>query len=84
MSILEDVKPSTDDRYFDVFDELVFRTPTMNTQDMHLLTSAILNRADYFVTTDISLIGKYGKFIRKRYNLKIVQPSEMKRVIMRM
>ncbi len=80
LNILEDLKPSSNKNYFDVFDDLVFKTSGMNTQDMYLLTNSIVNEADYFVTADKSL-KKYSDFTKKKYNLAIVDAAQMLAII---
>ena len=70
------VTPMNREEYFDVYSSLVLLNITMETQDAILLTTSILEKADYFVTKDEASVGKYKKEIKEQYNLEIISPKQ--------
>lgn len=72
--IVETTAPSDEPDYLEVYSSLVFLNPELRTQDAILITTAIFERADRFVTTDRDLIN-LGKELKARYNLEVLQPA---------
>lgn len=60
----------------EIYSSILFLIKETKTQDVTLLTTAILNRADYFVTKDERLIKSAKKIINERYGLGIIKPIE--------
>ena len=77
ISILEDIHPSSEENYFNIFDKLIFETTLMNTQDIYLLTGVIINQADYFVSLDTSLLKYKNKIRIEGSNVEFISPSEI-------
>ena len=77
ISILEDIHPSSEENYFNIFDKLIFETTLMNTQDIYLLTGVIINQAGYFVSLDTSLLKYKNKIRIEGSNVKLISPSEI-------
>ena len=63
-------------KYFEVYSSLTLLNIAMRTQDAILLTTAILEKANYFITKDDSSIGKYKEMIKNQYGLEIVRPKQ--------
>jgi len=63
------------DSYWDIISSILFLIKQSRTLDATLLTTAILNKADYFVTKDQSLIKHEGKTIKEGYNLEIINTN---------
>jgi len=68
--------PEDDPNYLEIYSSILFLIKETKTQDVTLLTTAILNRADYFVTKDERLIKSAKKIINERYGLGIIKPIE--------
>lgn len=68
--------PEDDPNYLDIYSSILFLIKESKTQDATLLTTAILNKADYFVTFDVSLIKSAKKKIFDQYKLRLVKPDE--------
>jgi predicted nucleic acid-binding protein len=62
--------------YWDVYSSILFMVKEAKTHDATLLTSAILDKADYFVTLDKSLIKNAKKMLNDQYNIHLVTPKE--------
>ena len=65
----------TDPEYWSIYAPLLFLTKDAKTQDATLLTTAIINRADYFVTRDEPLIKAAKKTMRDDYQMELIKPS---------
>jgi hypothetical protein len=65
----------SDPEYWSIYAPLLFLTKDAKTQDATLLTTAILNRADYFVTKDEPLIKAAKKQLLADYQMELVKPS---------
>jgi len=62
--------------YWDVYSSILFLVKEAKTHDATLLTSAILDKADYFVTLDKSLIKNAKKMLNDEYHIVLVHPKE--------
>jgi len=62
--------------YWDVYSSILFMVKEAKTHDATLLTSAILDKADYFVTLDKSLIKNAKKMLNDEYHILLVHPKE--------
>ena len=62
--------------YWDVYSSILFLVKEAKTHDATLLTSAILDKADYFVTLDKSLIRNAKKMLNDEYHILLVHPKE--------
>jgi len=61
--------------FWDVFASLLLKTENTKTQDVMLLTTAIMNEADFFVTRDERLITALKAQLKERYSLEIMKPD---------
>jgi predicted nucleic acid-binding protein len=68
--------PDDDPNYWEIYSSIIFLIKESKTQDAILLTTAILNGADYFVTKDEPLIKSAKKMVNKEYKLNIIRPRE--------
>lgn len=68
--------PMDHEEYFDIYPSIVLLNVAMGTQDAILLTTSIIENADYFVTKDEASIGKFKKMIKDKYGLEIVNPKQ--------
>ncbi|PKP56656.1 MAG: hypothetical protein CVT89_05845 [Candidatus Altiarchaeales archaeon HGW-Altiarchaeales-2] len=75
--------PYEDKGYFDVYASLTLKNIAMQTQDAILLTTAILEKADYFVTKDDYSVGRYKGVIKDKYDLEIICPEHGLNVLKR-
>ncbi len=62
--------------YWDVYSSILFMVKEAKTHDATLLTSAILDKADYFVTLDKSLIKNAKRLLNDEYHILLVHPKE--------
>jgi len=67
--------PEEYENYYDVYTSILFLIRDAKTQDSTLLTTAILNGADYFVTKDDRLIGSANKMMKDSYQMELIRPS---------
>jgi hypothetical protein len=67
--------------YWEVFSSILFMVKEAKTHDATLLTSAILDKAEYFVTLDKSLIKNAKKMLRDEYGILLVPPDEAMNII---
>jgi predicted nucleic acid-binding protein len=74
LQIVETHTPSNDDDFIEVYSSIIFLLPGLQTQDAIILSSAILENADYLVTTDRYLLS-LKKVISDQYNLQILKPA---------
>jgi predicted nucleic acid-binding protein len=75
IELMVEQSPESPD-YWDVYSSILFLVKEAKTHDATLLTSAILDKADYFVTLDKSLIRNAKKMLRDEYNINLVTPKE--------
>lgn len=61
--------------YWDIYAPILFKIKNTKTQDTMLLTTAIINDADYFVTRDDHLKEDVGDVLQKQYGLHIINPD---------
>jgi predicted nucleic acid-binding protein len=61
--------------YWDIASSFLFKLKNTKTQDTMLLTTAILNSADFFVTRDERLIKESQEILQTAYNLKVIKPE---------
>jgi hypothetical protein len=66
---------ASDDEYWSIYAPLLFLMKDAKTQDATLLTTAIINRADYFVTKDEPLIKTAGKKLKAEYKMELTKPA---------
>ena len=65
----------SDPEYWSIYAPLLFLTKDAKTQDATLLTTAIINRADYFVTKDEPLMKAAKKKLLDTYQMELIRPS---------
>lgn len=76
ITIIPEVSPWDDDQYWSILSSVLFLVKESKTQDATILTTSILNGADYFITLDKSLIKSAKKMMDGNYNLKLLNPTE--------
>lgn len=69
-------KSPANPNYWDVYSSILFTIKEARTHDATLLTSAILDQADYFVTLDTSLINHAKKPLDDQYRIRLIPPKE--------
>jgi hypothetical protein len=69
--------------YFDIYSSILFLVKEAKTQDSTLLTTAILNEADYFVTKDDVLIKSAKHLIKDNYGLELINPTQALQILHR-
>lgn len=76
-TFIEEQKPEEkkERNYWSIYSSILFLINNTKTQDATLLTTAILNEADYFVTNDEVLIKSARDRIKKEYNLSLIKAS---------
>lgn len=67
--------------YFDIYSSILFRVKEAKTHDSTLLTTAILNGADYFVTKDDVLIRSSKHLIKDNYSLELINPTQALQIL---
>lgn len=75
IQLMVEQSPESPD-YWDVYSSILFMVKEAKTHDATLLTSAILDKADYFVTLDKSLIKNAKKMLNDQYHILLVTPKE--------
>jgi hypothetical protein len=60
--------------YLSIYSSILFLIKDVKTQDSTLLTTAIINEADYFVTKDDVLIKSAKNLIKDTYGLELIKP----------
>lgn len=68
-------------KYFDIYSTILFLIKDAKTQDSTLLTTAIINEADYFVTEDKRLIKSAKDFIKNNYGLELINPTQALQIL---
>lgn len=76
ITIIPEVSPWDDSNYWSICSSILFLIKESKTQDATLLTTAILNRADYFVTLDVPLIKTAKQMMYDEYGLQLINPTE--------
>lgn len=74
--IIPEVSLWDNPNYWSIFSSILFLIRVSKTQDATLLTTAIINRADYFVTLDTPLIRSAKKRMEVEYGLHLINPTE--------
>ena len=72
---LSDEPDEKGDNFSEIVASLIFTFKRVKTQDAILLTTAILVRANYFVTFDKRLISEVSKELDKKYQLHLISPN---------
>ena len=80
IEIIPVASSSEEKTYFDVYSSLIFLYQDLRTQDALLITTAIFEKANYFVTTDSDLVD-LGKKLRSKYGLQILLPDTALQII---
>jgi len=75
ITILSSAVPSEFETYLDVYSSFILLFPELQTQDAILLTSAVFEKADNFVTLD-SGIRKLKQDVSNQYKMEIINPNE--------
>jgi len=75
LQIIPTATPSDIPDFFEVYSSLLFYNPELTTQDAILLTTAIFEKANYFVTLDGYLTHLSSTF-RDAYGLRIIRPNK--------
>jgi predicted nucleic acid-binding protein len=76
ITITPEVSPWDDANYWSIYSSILFLIKESKTQDATLLTTAILNEADYFVTLDEPLVRSAKKKMAQEYDLHLINPTE--------
>ncbi|WP_292365651.1 hypothetical protein [Methanoculleus sp. UBA208] len=76
ITIIPESSPWEDDTYWSICSSILFLIRESKTQDAMLLTTAILNRADNFVTLDTPLIRSARQVLHDEYGLHLINPTE--------
>lgn len=63
-------------KYFDIYSTILFLIKDAKPMDSTLLATAILNKANFFVTEDKRLIDSAKKFIQYNYDLELIDPIQ--------
>lgn len=74
--ITPEVSPWDDPQYWNIVSSILFLVKETKTQDATILTTSILNSADYFITLDTTLIRSAKKMLTDNYSLKLLNPTE--------
>jgi predicted nucleic acid-binding protein len=75
IQLMIEMSPKSPD-YWEVYSSILFMIKEAKTHDATLLTSAILDKAAYFVTLDTSLIKHAKKMLNDEYHILLVTPKE--------
>lgn len=73
-----------DPNYLDIYSSILFLVKEAKTQDSTLLTTAILNKADYFITKDDTLIKSAKNLIKIHYGLELINPTQALQILHKM
>lgn len=74
--LIDESSPEFESNYWEIYSQILFQINQSKTQDATLLTTAIFNKADYFITKDLTLIKSSKKMMMEKHNLKIIKPTE--------
>lgn len=80
LEILAVTSPSDAQNYLEVYSSLVFRNPELTTQDAIIITNAIFEKVDRFVTADKGL-QRMHKELLDNYNIEILSPKKASTMI---
>lgn len=80
---LSEGSAESDPEYWSIYAPLLFLTKDAKTQDATLLTTAIINRADYFVTKDEPLIKAAKKKMKADYQMELIKPANALTILKR-
>lgn len=69
--------------YLSIYSSILFLIKDVKTQDSTLLTTAIINEADYFVTKDDVLIRSAKNLIKDTYGLELIKPTPALQILRR-
>ena len=69
--------------YLSIYSSILFLIKDAKTQDSTLLTTAIINEADYFVTKDDVLIKSAKNLIKDTYGLELIKPAHALQILRR-
>ena len=72
---IPDIQPEDEKEYWNVYSSLLFLVKESQTQDVIILTTAIFNKGDYFITKDEKLIRSTKKILKDEYDLDIINPK---------
>jgi len=75
IQLMIEMSPNSPD-YWEVYSSILFMIKEAKTHDATLLTSAVLDKAAYFVTLDTSLIKHAKKMLNDEYHILLVTPKE--------
>ncbi len=76
LNLIPEKTPIDDKYYIDIYSSLMFNIGKMRTHDATLLSTAILHKADYFVTKDEQLKKEANKLLRESNNqVQLIGPS---------
>ncbi len=67
--------------YLNIYSSILFLIKEAKTQDSTLLTTAIFNKADYFVTKDDALIKSGKNLIKDTYGLELIKPAHALQIL---
>jgi predicted nucleic acid-binding protein len=82
ISLIQDQNPEREwDFYLSIYSEILFSNKYIKTQDTTLLVTAILNGADYFVTSDKRLIEDVSNLTEKEFKLSLITPESASEIL---
>lgn len=82
IEIIPTINPSDMADYFEVYASLIFLNPELTTQDAMLITTAIFEHVNYFVTRDKDLI-RLDSRLMENYGLEVVKPQRAVQIMTR-
>lgn len=78
---IEDQSQEDSPDYLNIYSSILFLIKEAKTQDSTILTTAIFNDADYFVTKDETLIKSAKNLIKEKYNLELIKPTQALQIL---
>ncbi len=69
--------------FFEICSTILFLIKDAKTQDSTLLTTAIFNEADYFITKDKRLKKTAKDFIKYNYGLELINTTQALQILQR-
>lgn len=78
---IPDIQPEDEKEYWNVYSSLLFLVKESQTQDVIILTTAIFNKGDYFITKDEKLIRSTKKILKDEYDLDIINPKNAIKIL---
>lgn len=76
ITIIPEISPWENENYWSIYSSILFLIKESKTQDATLLTTAILNGADYFVTLDEPLVRSAKTKMASEYHLRLINPTQ--------